>query len=484
MKRSLLFFLLLPALQFRLMAFEAFMVTGRYYAPETGSYVETDMLIPATGIKFIKNNNGKYQGFVEITLIYKKNNEIVAFDKYLLNSMEIDDSNDVKISLIDRKRFSLPAGTYTLEATFKDPNSKDEKFIAETFIIDEHPQSVYVSDVMFVDKFEKSEAQNIFTKSGLQITPYVLNYFPETKNSLAIYAEIYNSNKVSEDSQILVYYSVNKYKTDDVVNNLKRYVKMNTHAVNVLLSEFDIEILPSGNYEVVIDVRNRNNEKLAVKRCFFQRSNPVEELSESRFSHIQIENSFVADFNMEQMIYQLRTINPIVSVNQRKTIKTLVSTNNLALMKQFYLNFWLEKNPTDPQTAWQEHQKLIDQANKSFYTNIGYGFETDRGRIFLQYGSPNQVQVVPYEPGAHPYEIWQYYTTKIGQNNVRFIFMNAERATNNYKLIHSTALGEIYNNQWEQLVHGTFTGGNTPTDDNQKGYRDYFGTRSNIIYNE
>jgi GWxTD domain-containing protein len=485
MKRFIFFpLLLMLVLNNPLFALEVFMVTNRYYAPKVGSYVETDILIPATGIKFIKNEKGKYQGFIEVTLLYKKNNEIAAFDKYLLNSMEVDDSNSVKISLVDRKRFTLASGAYTLEATFKDQNSSEQKTVNETFIIDEQPETVFISDIMLIDDYQKTDKENVFTKSGFQMVPYVLNYFPETMNYLTIYAEIYNADVVAAGSQVLVNYSVNKYKTDEVAFNMKRFVKMNANPVNVLFTEFDIEMLPSGNYEISVDVRDKNNQLLAVKKCFFQRSNTIKELTADQFVHLQVENSFVANFTLEEMKYQLRTIGPIVNMNEKKTIKSLITGNNLALMKQFYLNFWFEQNKTEPQKAWAEYQQLVDQANKSYSVNKQYGFETDRGRVFLQYGSPNQVQVVPYEPGAHPYEIWQYYTTKIGQNNVRFIFMNAERATNNYRLIHSTALGEMYNNQWEQLVHGTFTGGNSPTDDNRGGYRDYYGKRSNTIFNE
>jgi len=476
--------LLIAALNTSLFALEVFVVTNRYYVPKTGSYVETDILIPATGVKFIKNAGGKYQGFVEVTLLYKKNNEIAAFDKYLLNSMELDDSNAVKISMVDRKRFTLPSGAYTLEATFKDPNSNEQKTVNETFIIDEQPEAVFISDIMLIDDYKKADKENVFTKSGFEMIPYVLNYFPETMNYLTIYAEIYHADVAAPGGQVLVNYSVNKYKTDEVAFNMKRFVKMNANAVNVLFTEFDIELLPSGNYEIVVDVRDKNNQMLAVKKCFFQRSNTLKELTSEQFVNLQMENSFVANFTLEEMKYQLRTIGPIVNINEKKTIKSLINGNDLTLMKQFYLNFWYEQNKTEPQKAWAAYQAEIDQVNKSYGVNKQYGFDTDRGRVYLQYGKPSQLQVVGYDPGANPYEIWQYYTTKMGQNNVRFIFMNAERATNNYRLIHSTALGEIYNNQWEELVHSTFTGGNTPTDDRKQGYRDYYGSRSEIIYKE
>jgi hypothetical protein len=92
MKHSILYSIIFLSFTVtNLFALDAFVITNRYYAPKIGSYVETDILIPASTVKFVKNAQGKYQGYVEVTLIYKKNNEVVTFDKYLLNSFEIDD---------------------------------------------------------------------------------------------------------------------------------------------------------------------------------------------------------------------------------------------------------------------------------------------------------------------------------------------------------------------------------------------------------
>jgi hypothetical protein len=59
-------------------SFEAYVVNNKFYAPKIGSYVETELLIPASKLKFVKNNNGKFQAQIEVTLLYKKNNEIIG----------------------------------------------------------------------------------------------------------------------------------------------------------------------------------------------------------------------------------------------------------------------------------------------------------------------------------------------------------------------------------------------------------------------
>ncbi|MCH7812627.1 MAG: GWxTD domain-containing protein [Planctomycetes bacterium] len=37
------------------------------------------------------------------------------------------------------------------------------------------------------------------------------------------------------------------------------------------------------------------------------------------------------------------------------------------------------------------------------------GWETDRGRIYIIYGHPDQLEDWPYSPNARPYQEWHYY---------------------------------------------------------------------------
>lgn len=471
-------------------AFDVFVANQRFYAPKIGSYIETEILIPAKGLKFIQNENKNYQAQVEITLLYKKNGSIITYDKYLLNSIEIADSNSKNISLIDKKRFTLEPGTYTVEGYFKDINSNEEKNYQETIILDFNQQQVFISDIAFIDSYNPSEENNIYTKNGFQQIPYVLNYFPENINSLIFYSEIYNTQKaISATEMLTVKYAVQKYKTDEVIKELSRSNKVSAKEVNVLFSEFDIKNLPSGNYEIIVEVRKPNDELLAVKKTFFQRSKEITNYNATEIQNIDVANSFLSDFTFEEMQYQFRALTAIASNNEKQTMDLLVKQNKLELMKQFYLNYWQTINSANPKAEWEKYMVKIAEVNQQFSSCFGkgYGFETDRGRVYLQYGKPNQNLARTYEAGTYPYEIWHYYTTETGkQNNVRFVFVDKTISCNNYLLIHSNALGEIYNNQWATLIKKA-NNGNTPDEEydmNKVRTRDGAGNRINTMFKE
>ena len=80
------------------------------------------------------------------------------------------------------------------------------------------------------------------------------------------------------------------------------------------------------------------------------------------------------------------------------------------------------------------------------------GYETDRGRVYLQYGAPDQRSKVESSPNTYPYEVWQYYKLK-DQSNRKFLFYNQDLVTNNYTLLHSDAKGELYDAGWSMKLH-------------------------------
>ncbi|MCL2512198.1 MAG: GWxTD domain-containing protein, partial [Bacteroidales bacterium] len=93
------------------------------------------------------------------------------------------------------------------------------------------------------------------------------------------------------------------------------------------------------------------------------------------------------------------------------------------------------------------------------------GYQTDRGRVYLQYGPPTIVVDRSFDTGNSgftsnleddsyqdgglvPYQIWRYDI--LGAQRVRtFVFANKHIAAQSYDLIHSDAQGENYNPQWQ-----------------------------------
>jgi GWxTD domain-containing protein len=104
----------------------------------------------------------------------------------------------------------------------------------------------------------------------------------------------------------------------------------------------------------------------------------------------------------------------------------------------FIENFWLRRDPTPdtPENEYkEEHYRRIAYANEHFAAGIP-GWRTDRGRIYIMWGPPDQIEAHPSggtyerpmeegggETSTFPFETWRYrYLEGVGQEvNLEFV---------------------------------------------------------------
>jgi len=98
--------------------------------------------------------------------------------------------------------------------------------------------------------------------------------------------------------------------------------------------------------------------------------------------------------------------------------------------------FWRERDPT-PGTVRNEARDdfylRVAEANRKFSLGIRSGWRTDRGRIYIKYGPPDDIERHPFEPEYPSYEIWDYYA-----DGVRFMFMDTH-GYGDYRLMNPKA---------------------------------------------
>ena len=228
---------------------------------------------------------------------------------------------------------------------------------------------------------------------------------------------------------------------------------MNTKDTEVIINNIDITNLPSGNYYLVLEARNRNNDVIGLNRYFFQRSNPNYIIDPSTLSSIDTEKVFSGQIsNIDSIRRYIKTLAPISTQVEREYSAELIKTEDLKMMQQYFFTFWASRNSIEPRKAWEDYYAQVQRVNSSFKSLNNEGYATDRGRVFLKYGAPDRIVQSYNEPGAYPYEIWHYYTLG-SQRNKKFVFMTLDIATNDFQLIHSDAVGELSNFRWTTEIY-------------------------------
>lgn len=445
----------------------AYLTSASFNVPGKGPYYETYLSVIGSSVKFIKNGNGKFQGAVDIAISFTQNGELKNAQKYSLNSPELTDTTHGYPNFIDQQRYQLANGMYDVEISISDKNDPSLKPLVTKIPININFSSevISASDIQLLESYTKSAKPGALTKSGYDLMPYVSTYFPENITKLKFYAEFYNAKKVlGEGQKMILSYFLENYESKAKLSTYSSFLKQSANEVNILLGEFNIESLPTGNYNLVIEVRDKDNLLQAEQKCFIQRTNKPAQLSIEDIQSIDITKTFTGNYkNLDTLMGYMRCLRPLASSSEIGFIENQLKEKNLGLMQQFLYVFWKTRYPDNAEIAWLEYYKEVMKVNKEFGTYGLKGYDTDRGRVYLQYGPPDQRSISDSEPSAYPYEIWEYYSLtdkkqmltnpNNRQSNKKFVFYNPDLVTNRYKLIHSTAKTEIYNTSWELLLH-------------------------------
>ena len=135
----------------------------------------------------------------------------------------------------------------------------------------------------------------------------------------------------------------------------------------------------------------------------------------------------------------------IITDSERTAYKQLTTDGE---RDQFIEEFWLRRDPTSATPAnefKEEHYRRIAYANEQYSASIP-GWKTDRGRIYITYGPPDEIDahtsgglyVLPQEQGGatvttYPFQQWRYQHIDGIGNDVIVEFVDRTR-TGEYRL--------------------------------------------------
>lgn len=152
----------------------------------------------------------------------------------------------------------------------------------------------------------------------------------------------------------------------------------------------------------------------------------------------------VIDWRLDDVIDQLTYI------AEPAEMRALRAIEDADARREAWNAFWELRDPT-PATPENERRDAyyyrIQQANQRFGGGLStsrgdsdespattrrrmQGWQTDRGRIWVTYGEPDQLDRYPFNFGTEPYEIWTYYKARR-----RFVFVD-ERNLGGYTLLY------------------------------------------------
>ncbi|MFC1475133.1 GWxTD domain-containing protein [Candidatus Zixiibacteriota bacterium] len=311
--------------------------------------------------------------------------------------------------------FVLEPGKYEVKITLSDPNSLlvlNKKFKVKL----KEFKSKYpaLSDIELIQLIAPTRNEpTVFDKGKMTMVPSVSHNYGsnnEDKLKLYFYFEIYEGKKDFEKIRIetvLRHFTKGMVYRDSLSSDFK-------DGVIRQFREISMEDLPAGEFELIVTIKAKRNKKLAVKYKDF--------------------TLFWTQKAMLKHDYK-SVVNQIALIADKDEVKELKKHDTYEARLKAINDFWISKDPT-PGTVDNESKdefyKRVAIANKYFSYLNHKGWRTDRGRIFIVYGEPDQIDDYPIMPNNRPYQEWHYYRTSRYR---KFVFVDSNE-DGDYRLIY------------------------------------------------
>jgi GWxTD domain-containing protein len=220
---------------------------------------------------------------------------------------------------------------------------------------------------------------------------------------------------------------------------------------SVEVGAINVSMLPSGVYDFQFGILGAQDELLqSVSKKFYVYNPEVkgpERIASENLAAAVLTSEFAA-MSEKELDSEFEMAQYIAGKEEKKAYESLEDAES---KRQFLYEFWWRKDPT-PATAIneyrKEYQRRIAYTNDNFRSYTRKGWKTDRGRVYVIYGPPNDIERFPNNPLSYSYEIWRYDQIEGG---VIFVFADLQEFGEHMQL-HSTKRGEPVNEDWERQI--------------------------------
>ncbi len=407
-----------------------FVDTASFRGPDGATLQEFYLLMSAKQLRFVEEDDdfvSQVRIAVEITDLAGKR---VADDTHT-RGLSVESLSLLRAAggpVRDRVGFALDPGRYRFSYTVEDVHADVRGDVAATIEVESYEDTLTMSEPIFSSQIEATE-EGRFSRHGWSVVPEASRVYA-VGSAVYFYHEIYNLSPPGERGAFDVKYELTDTAGVSVSRSVDhRYKKGGGSAV--LVDSISTKGLDEGPYYLQVQALDWDTKQLTVRRSPF----------------------VVKGIGGESLLSaeeaaRLRHYRDIRWVAFEKDYRTYEQLPDQVARDTYLRTFWAK---IDPSPGTPINERLMTHLRRSAYADEhfsdlrgSYGSRTDKGRVYIRYGTPTDRAVSSNDEGGKPFEIWHYETT----GNYDFIFRD-RRGLGVYELVHSTRPGEIYNPNWE-----------------------------------
>jgi len=385
-----------------------------------------------------KNSYKNNVSFVLVEIFVK--NEAIKREIY-----ELDKSETNTEIYIDQFNFILKDSVFYTVFVGLDENKKfADTLYSKTFKKNTELLNKKISSISLDYSIKKSENKSSnFYKNGLELVPNPSQYFDKEKNKLYYYFELYN-NQIEQTDSIVFDISILNEKNNEILKLRRKKIARSVMAETGVV---DLKELNVGKYWIYIVALKNNQFQSDERKIFYVGTENFKNKVQSNKSELQIE---LSNYDNQQLQNLLDKLSFLADSHEKTMMKSLISRSD----KENFLTRFIEIKLANlnigitPYSYFISLRDRIDLVDKKYGSLRREGYKTDRGKVYLIYGEPSDIERSVSKSDTKPYEIWTYDGI---EGSVIFVFGD-KTEDGSFELLHSTKRGEIYNSEWKSTL--------------------------------
>lgn len=401
-------------------------------------------------------------GSIEIFQDGQKIKEVPIHKEKTFVGTEDEFKQHIADDVIDGAFFTVAAKTNTKVVLIlnglSDTKQSYNDTISRVVQIPVRKPAVYqFANVEYASSMQKtSDKSNFFEKVGFVIMPNPSRTFGGNYTKLYYYTEMnVPVADVSASNNGTVEIRVLDATTGKEMFKTTEAVALDAAIVPVIGSA-EIDGLPTESYILALTLVRNGRAMDSVKSQFFYDSGI--DLSEETEAPVQTNvdengiylNSGIA--TLTELEVDERAAQTLYGATeaQRKEYRNL---RELDARRRWLYSYWRDKDKeanAQPLSQYRAFLKRVDEANRQFTIMKVPGWKSSRGRVYIQYGKPDQTTGEPFAINSKPYIQWEYLSQKIplqSGSRAEFIFVD-KQGGGNFVLVSSNARGEQEEDDW------------------------------------
>jgi len=413
----------------------------RFRGDEKTVFVEIYYSIPESGLIYRPDSAG-FKAEADVMILVTQKDSIVHNDRWLVPHLISDTASLITgMNLVGIANVSLPEGDFLLKVIARDRNRSGRKDSVTRALPVRvvRPEKAALSDLEFASVIRKGKKGSMFYKNTMEVIPNVDGVFKEDQTCY-FYAEAYNLAFGEGHGDYFVKTSVFDAVGKEVISREKP--KKPVGESSVIVDNIGVDNLRMGVYTLVISLLDSTRATLVATGKKFYVYNPKLGIDSTLLTaSTTIVSGEYASMEEPELDREFKWAKYEANDAEKSQYELLKGVD---AKRKFISDFWRHR----PLGLKEEYLSRIAHVNANFQALGREGYRTDRGRVYIVYGPPDDYERHPNEAESRPYEIWSYNSI---QGGVVFVFAQRQSG-GEYELVHSSHRNELHDENWQRYV--------------------------------